>query len=278
MTESIAVAAILRAEDPFVDEWIAYHRLLGVDQFILYDDDPRQNLRSLVTKHSNYTTVFDWSAGYHIGLGRNRQTMAYEHSLRQTGCRWIAFIDVDEFIVLRKHESLNEFLVSFYDANAVVLPWHIFGHNGYYSNPHGLITEALTRRQAAPGRRAKSIVRRDLVISITSAHTCKMLDKFAVFDPNHKVYRDEHYPGKTDVAHINHYMCRSFENWMARVDRGEVAFTPSTYPRDAAWRYDGHLCLRKFVELTKTSNELVDEYMLKYTHFIQRYLSQCVHP
>lgn len=273
LSEFLALAAILRAEDPFLDEWLAYHRLLGVDHFLLYDDDPRQNLRSLVDKHRAYTTVFDWSDGYHLGSGRNRQTKAYEHSLRQTTCRWIGFIDVDEFIVLRKHQDLIEFLADFRDANAVVLTWHVFGHNGFYSNPKGLITESLTRRQAAPGRMMKSLVRREFVLAVPNAHACTMANHNAVFDANHNRYTNDYYPGKTALAHVNHYMCRSFENWMARVDRGEVAFTPTTYPKDAAWRYDEKACLKKFVELTKTFNEMVDEYMLKYADPIRQFLA-----
>src|SRR5262245_25609317 len=42
---SVCVVAILKDEDPFVEEWVAYHRLIGVDHFYLYDNDPRQPLR-----------------------------------------------------------------------------------------------------------------------------------------------------------------------------------------------------------------------------------------
>jgi hypothetical protein len=273
MGEFLAIVAILRAEDPFLDEWLAYHRLLGADHFILYDDDPRQNLKSLLRRHESYIKIFDWADGYQLTEGRNRQTRAYEHALRHTQCQWVAFIDADEFVVLRRHETLPDFLADFRDANAVALTWHVFGHSGYFSNPKGLITECLTRRQAPPGRMMKSIVKREFVIAVPNAHMCKMMNHGLVFDANHNHFTQDAYPGKTDAAHINHYMCRSFENWMARVSRGEVAFTQETCPRDAAWRYDERACLKKFVELTKTFNETVDEYMVKYADPIRQYLA-----
>jgi hypothetical protein len=270
--------AILREEDSFLDEWIAYHRILGVDHFILYDDDPRQNLRSLLRKHEAYVTVYDWADDYHLTQGRNRQTCAYEHSLHHTNCQWVAFIDADEFIVLRKHESIHHFLDDFRDAEAVVLTWHVFGHNGYYKNPDGLITESLIKRQAQPGKMMKSIVKREAVVAVPNAHRCQMATPRSVFDANHNRFSKELYPGKTDVAHINHYICRSFEHWMGRVTRGEVAFSPTTYPKKAAWRYEEEACLRMFVKQSATFNEIVDEYMLKYCDHIRRYLSTLTDP
>ena len=273
MSEYLAVAAIVKAEDPFLDEWIAYHRLMGVDYFILYDDDPRQNLSMLTARHRAYVTVFSKAEFDNNSDGRNRQTRAYEHSLKQTGCRWIAFIDVDEFIVMRKHSTIVEFLHEFEDAEAVALTWNMFGHNGYFENPPGLVTELHTRRQAQPGNMRKLIVKRESVVSVRGAHVCQMKCRHSILDENHKLSTREQYPGKTDIAHINHYFCRSFENWMARVQRGSVAYSPEFYPPSEAWKYDELQCLKKFVSYTKTSNELVDEFMLRYSDSIRSYLA-----
>lgn len=38
--ETVCLAAILKYEEPFLDEWIVYHRMLGIDHFYLYDDNP----------------------------------------------------------------------------------------------------------------------------------------------------------------------------------------------------------------------------------------------
>ena len=31
--ETVCLAAILKYEEPFLDEWIVYHRMLGIDHF-----------------------------------------------------------------------------------------------------------------------------------------------------------------------------------------------------------------------------------------------------
>ena len=57
LADTVCVAAILKDEDSFVEEWVAYHRLLGVDHFYLYDNDPRQPLSDILALHRDYVTV-----------------------------------------------------------------------------------------------------------------------------------------------------------------------------------------------------------------------------
>jgi hypothetical protein len=172
---------------------------------------------------------------------------------------------VDEFIVLRRHDHLATFLASFDDFGSVRLNWHVFGHNGYYDDRDGLLTTALTRRMATPSPRTKAISRPEAVFAIESAHLCSLKSGWRTAEANGRPYTDDLYPGKTEVAHINHYPCRSFLSWMGRVERGDVSFDRADVPAEHAWRFDPHLCLRQFVEtVAKDKNELVDEYMLRY--------------
>ena len=270
----VCIVAILKGEEPFIDEWIAYHRIIGVDHFFLYDNDPQGPLRHLLEPYAEYVTVIDWPGTHEELPGRNTQTKAYEDSLRRIRHTWVAFIDGDEFIVLRQHPNLPQFLAGFDDVGAVLLTWHLFGHNGYETNPKDLITVALTRRRATPGRRTKSINRVEAIASITSAHHCNLHPGHLMVDANKRPYSSDLYAGKTDVAHINHYMCRSHENWMKRVDLGAVAFTKDNYPRnkDHRWRFDRALAQKKFVEIAVEMNEIADDYMLKYAEPIRAFL------
>ncbi len=145
------------------------------------------------------------------------------------------------------------------------LNWHVFGHNGHFEDPEGLVTASLTRRMAAPSPRTKAISRIDAVSSIDSAHFCRLKPGWRTVDANGRTYSEVLYPGRTDRAHVNHYQCRSFLTWMDRVRRGDVSFDRSNVPADHRWRLDEHLCLRQFVEtVARNKNELVDDYMLRF--------------
>ena len=58
--ETVCLAAILKYEEPFLDEWIVYHRMLGIDHFYLYDDNPDFPLRDFLKPYKEFVTVVNW--------------------------------------------------------------------------------------------------------------------------------------------------------------------------------------------------------------------------
>ena len=40
---------------------------------------------------------------------------------------WMAFFDVDEFLVLKKHDTVNEFLMQHLRRGSLAISWYIFG-------------------------------------------------------------------------------------------------------------------------------------------------------
>lgn len=272
----ICAVAIARDEAQFVEEWIAYHRLIGVDQFFLYDDDPMRPLENLLQRHRAYVSVIPWW-GQSEGLpGRNRQTKAYTHFHETYASRfaWVTFIDIDEFITLREAPSLHDFLRQFSKASAVSLHWHVFGHSGLYDDPVGLVTETLTRRMRLPSRQHKSLTRPEAIARIGSAHACVLKPGAAQVDGNGRPFTGTTYEGITRCAHINHYQCRSFRRWMARVERGDVTVDPTdATQKPDRWRVDREACLRHFVETVAfDKNEHEDLFMRRYSDAIRRML------
>lgn len=247
--KNIAVVAIARDEKPFMDEWLLYHRLIGVNHFFVYDDDPTPCLQEFLQPHTEYTTTIRW---YNRRSQGNQQIKAYQNALHHhlADYQWVAFIDIDEFIVLEKNENLGAFLVSYENTSAVSLHWRRFGHNGHYEDPKGLITSELTRRKLSPcTNRSKCITKCNAIDNIKSVHHCELKPGCSSATAN--------------TAHINHYMCRSFVRWMNRPSRGD-ACDPRLKP-DNTWKYTKEGCLQKFVtNVTLDWNEHVDKEMLKY--------------
>jgi hypothetical protein len=273
---SVCIAAILKDEDRFVEEWVAYHRLLGVDHFYLYDNDPRLPLSRILERHADYVTVIEWPVEHEDDCfeGRTKQTKAYMHFLRNYGhgWRWVAFIDGDEFIALSEHPDIKDFLREFAEFDSIALNWHVFGHNGYFEDPPGLITECLTRRMKEPRCMVKSITKTESVSYVDSPHECELRPGSRRVDANKERYRPALYPGKTRVAHINHYQCRSFKNWMSHLSRGEAGTRPDDHGN--AWRFTEEGRLRQFVtQIASDKNEYVDTSMVQWSDRIKGYLA-----
>jgi hypothetical protein len=273
--ETVCLAAILKDEDPFVEEWIAHHRLLGVDHFYLYDNDPRQPLSDLLASHRGYVTIRPWLVDHDDARypGRTKQIKAYQHCLDHDAVKydWVTFIDGDEFIILDEDANLKAFLADFREYDLIALNWHVFGHNGHYDNPPGLVIESLTRRMREPRAITKSLSRPGAIASL-DVHLCRLKKGGKRVDANKNAYREPLYPGKTRRAHINHYQCRSFTHWMGKVERGEVGAFPED--PESAWRFSHEGCLRQFVmQIASNKNECIDTSALRYAEPIKAYLA-----
>ncbi len=127
----------------------------------MYDDDPSQPLQDFLTPHNDYITVINWwgQTGGGKTHRKGNQLTAYNHAVQNfiSPFEWAAFIDGDEFIVLRQHTTIHDFLFDFKDEVAVSLNWYAFGHNGFYNDPTGLITTCLNRRMFSPFSEIKTI-------------------------------------------------------------------------------------------------------------------------
>src|SRR6185295_12738093 len=132
--ERVCLVAILKDENPFVEEWVAHHRLLGVDHFFLYDNDPLRPLQEILEFHCDYVTIRPWLVEHDDTNypGHTTQLKAYRHCLDNGAANydWVTFLDGDEFIILNEHEHLQDFLAEFRDCDLVALNWHVFGHDG----------------------------------------------------------------------------------------------------------------------------------------------------
>jgi hypothetical protein len=276
--ELLCIVAIVRDELPFLDEWLAYHRILGVDHFYLYDDDPSAALNSFLVAHQKYVTIINWHRQSVDLAGLNRQTKAYNDAIDRIGSQfeWVAFIDIDEFIVLPGYQDLPAFLRHYSAFGQISLQWYLFGHNGFFNDPPGFVTTTLTRRMAEPHlKRVKSIAKVSAIENISSAHYCKLRSGYSSIRLRQKEFADGQRTPADSFPRINHYMCRSFSRWMKRADRGAVSDDAMIrYPK-ADWKTSRAGCLKQFVEIIANKfNEHEDTYMLRFEEPIKKYLSE----
>ncbi|WP_116598706.1 glycosyltransferase family 2 protein [Primorskyibacter marinus] len=131
-TTGNVIVGCMKNEAPYIGEWIAYHRSIGVDNFLIYtngcEDGTAEILDRLqdmgVVQHRNND---GWK-------GKSPQQYALNQALKEPLIRkadWIIHIDVDEFINVRcDNGTLQDFLARVPDATNVAMTWRLFGHNG----------------------------------------------------------------------------------------------------------------------------------------------------
>jgi hypothetical protein len=216
----LAVVAIVKNEGRYLEEWLAYHILLGCEHFYLFDngssDDSQEVLKKFVTY--GYVTRIDWP----LFPG---QIDAYNFAARTFGhlAEWLAFIDVDEFFVLKRHRSLPE-LLSMVEGDQLLAFWKMFGHSGHLLRPPGLVIENYICCQPRLSPVTKPIVRSDRIWSV-QVHNCITTMGRTVNDVGASLREDWMHkePDRSDESiRINHYFTRSYEDYEEKILRGQV--------------------------------------------------------
>lgn len=235
----LAVCAIAKDEGPYFKEWIEWHRKMGVEKFYIYDNESTDSTKEVLKPYIEAGIV-----DYIYFPGYRRQLAAYDDCLEKHRyeAQWIAFIDLDEFIVPIKYQSIPEFLKCFEDFPAVEINWLVYGSGGAMKKEPGDVMTRF-RCHSLPGhklnRHVKSIVNPRRVFTMIGCHEVARINGKAVDshgDPITANFRDRE--PQQDVIRINHYAVRSYEEFREKQGRGRASGKKRTVSDDYFNQYD----------------------------------------
>ena len=230
----------LRDEGPHLLEWVAHHKAIGVTDFLLFSNDCSDGTDKMLD-------LLEPAGVVHMpnvppdgkSIQWNALKTAWGHELRKRA-DWILCIDTDEFINLRAPlADLPGLIEACPEADAIVLPWRLFGHNGQDRLTDSLTIETFTR--AAPAlcdypvgtRQFKTLFRNKGPFRQIGVHRPRlkndatarwvdgsgqpMPDSFAKAEQRLTLFG---LPVATDLVQLNHYSVRSAESFMLKRERG----------------------------------------------------------
>ena len=232
----LAIAAILKNEGPYVKEWVEYHLLAGVEHFYIYDNESPDNLKQEIQSYIDAGVV-----DYTFLPGQCTLMVAFNDAIdkHKFDCRYIAFLDGDEYILPRGNVIIQDIVHQMLDdkKNAVSLTmnWHTFGSNGLEKAEYEKsVLERFTTRtpdnfdvdKKLGNGHVKTIVNPRCVDIFHISH-CPVYypGKFSI-DENNKVvpgYFNPDVPDKKIV--INHYQMKSKEEYVRKISRGHADST-----------------------------------------------------
>ncbi|MGE0725475.1 MAG: glycosyltransferase family 2 protein [Alphaproteobacteria bacterium] len=239
----LAVCAIFRDEAPYLAEWLAFHRLVGVERFFLYDNRSTDRWLEAIEQSgcADIVTMTPWP--FEPGQGP-----AYQHCLQTHGARarWIAFIDCDEFLFVTDGGDLRAALQPYASHPALAVNWLEYGSSGLRRRPDGPVTRHYTRRgpidvvigapglERAPGldpndpasyrpqfTHIKSVVQPARTLRPLTPHAFAYRDGArAVTEEGRPVEGSWSDQVSVQRFRINHYWSKSLEELAAKVARG----------------------------------------------------------
>jgi hypothetical protein len=232
----IAICAIFKNEKATILEWIAYHRVIGIDKFILYDNGSTDGTAQMIkcSRFRTWVEIVDWPQ-------RPGQLAAYSHFITSFAeeFRWVAFIDCDEFLHPLDADHIKPVLQRYEAFPAVLVNWLNFGPNGHQSRPEGLsIVNYLTRLpdNADVHRHVKCVAQPRSVLGVGDNPHVLRLDG----DPcDAEGQATQTLPIQERAVHahlvINHYYTRSRHEWYEKVAKGRADNESSGLQRNPDW-------------------------------------------
>lgn len=257
----ITAITCIKNEGPFLLEWIAYNRLIGVKNFLFYSND--------CSDSSDHILDALAAAGVLTHLpnpakGRHYQMEALKHARRQQIVRnsdWVWIADVDEFLNIHAGDHTIPALIDACgNPQAISITFQFMANNGverFVDKP--VITQFLHSHNpdlwcAETSIEVKSLVRADFPTSYYGAHrpfhnlnipkdrrpvwtdgSGRKVARLFLNRENKRRIRAYPAKGARDFATLNHYALRSMESYLVKNDRGDVNREHRAFD-DSYWR------------------------------------------
>lgn len=209
----LAACAIFQDEAPYLREWIEYHRMLGVQHFYLYNNNSSDNFQEVLKPYvkKKVVEVIDWPSDPQ-GNFDPVQMGAYNHCIQRVkkDVRWLAIIDIDEFIVPVQTNNLQDLLKNYKSAGGLQIFWQFFGTSGVAKIPDNMtLIESLTwkaPKDDALNYNFKTIVQ-PRAVDVYKVHGGSYKKHWHEIFP-HGTRGGAHQPINIDIVRINHYWMR----------------------------------------------------------------------
>ena len=261
----MGMVAIAKNEGPYIREWIEYHKLVGFTIFYIYDNDSTDNTRQLLQPYIEHGEV-----AYTFFPGTARQLDAYNDAVarHKDECRWMAFMDLDEFIMPTEPfrpiaDVVGEIVgKAGKGAAGVSVNWAVYGSSCFERKPAGLVTENFLNR-ALPTHYSSYMVKticnpRMIADCISPHYPLYKPGAYSVSDSDGRRQRCWFCHNVTyQRLRINHYFCKSREEYQRKHARG-LADRAGKYQADNFTLHD--------------LNDVHDESMLPYSALIAQKL------
>lgn len=243
----ITAVTPMKNEGPFILEWLAYHRMIGINDFIVFTNDcsdgtdavlERLDEMGLLRHLPNPSCVSGKDGGHHWAA------MAYVNAMpRLRRSDWFVNFDVDEFICIKTGKGR---MVDLFDAcdgaDFISMNQMNFGCAGLenYDTDTGLLAQfdrAIAPTNAIYGwdrvRGVKTMTRGNAGFDRIANHSCEVSrDDLAWVNGSGDPIPPDLYKGTlkstkgahsgSDLVQLNHYALRSMENFLVKTERGDA--------------------------------------------------------
>ncbi|MBW6506494.1 MAG: glycosyltransferase family 2 protein [Rhodobacteraceae bacterium] len=136
------LVSTVKNEAPYLWEWVAYHRMIGFDYVIIFQNDSTDGTHEILAEMAKHGLV---RYRYNRAARGRHQVRAYQRAARHpeyADADWIMALDLDEFLVIHAGDGkLADFFSAVPQFDCAQINWSLFGCSGHIDIPDGLVIE-----------------------------------------------------------------------------------------------------------------------------------------
>lgn len=247
----LAVVAIMKNNALYVKEWLDYHLLAGVDHFYIYDNGSTDNYDEVIKPYVDNGIVTSLKTNtWAMGIPSYMETVKNF----KFQCRYMAFIDQDEFIFPKSKSTIAE-VVDEVSANrsnfaSLGVNWVLFGSNGQEHADYSRgVLDRFSARDSKVNNHIKTVANPRMINFFLNPHYAVYFDGyFSLTEQGVPFFGPFNEARTADKISINHYYTKSKEEYMKKIEAG----------LKAGWHRD----MKSFERHDK--NDIEDDGIIKY--------------
>ena len=172
------IVCIAKHESDYIEEFVKYHLKLGFKYIYLYDNEDEPTYETLLDKYKNNIKFIHMPFNnYEIPVQyKMLQHFVGNYMFNNEEITHVAHIDIDEFIVLKKHDNICDFITEYikHDCQGIVMNWRFFGCSGKIEKTNEPVTTRFTMCEDKGNIHVKTLYRKEYFITYGTCHDIKL--------------------------------------------------------------------------------------------------------
>ncbi|WP_069300330.1 glycosyltransferase family 2 protein [Neptunicoccus sediminis] len=231
------LVATAKNEGPYLLEWVAYHRSIGFDNIIIFQNDSEDFTGKILTCLDEIGAV---RYRYNAAKRGGHQIAAYNRSVRHAeyqSADWVMALDLDEFLVIKTGDgTLPALLSAAPKFHRMLINWKLFGSSGIDTIQSGLVTDrySLAEKDNFITKHVqpyKTLFKRDAFLRPGVHKPSNFLLEEDMITVNGSGLGDDAFeirnfqstdPGLRSLAQVNHYIVKDPQSFVLKSAKGSA--------------------------------------------------------
>jgi len=228
MIINISACATVKNEAPYLEEWLRYHSLQGVEHFYIHDDESTDGTMNILKEWETAGKATIYTGFRKPNVPPQRAFYDFIAKEKKDETKWCAFLDIDEFY--HGEKTMNELLSGLNDnVSAMEIGWCHYGSDGLLENDGRLVIERFLKHSDSSFYRnwyPKTIAKLANVVKCRNVHIFEYSDGIILnsdlkditrYDFNKRLNQIDSY---WKACRINHYYVKSLAEYREKMKKG----------------------------------------------------------